>query len=189
MWGQAMDRRQLDLRAKEIVDVWNERRAVGADVWMYPTIAAALAAGCPWLHVVCTICQQQNAVDLRGFKRHQTASISGVMSEIACAHCQRPGDVRPVRLSPTCSSEPTESPSADEVAQTRSEPPFFFLCPVTGTRVKGVVVVEPPSDDPNSFEPVRCLACGRIHLLNFKTRKTIGEDRAGSNDGTKRTSH
>jgi hypothetical protein len=31
---------------------------------MYPTGAAAIAAGCPWLHFICTVCRQRNAVDL-----------------------------------------------------------------------------------------------------------------------------
>ena len=63
---------------------------------------------------------------------------------------------------------------------TQSEPPFLFRCPVTGSPVRGILVVEAPCDDPNSFEPVSCLVCGRIHLLNFKTRKTVGEDRVDS---------
>jgi hypothetical protein len=178
------DRRPLDARAKELVDLWNARRAAGADVWMYPTVTAALAAGCPWLHFCCTLCQRQDAVDLRTFPQHRTASVSSVISELACTDCQQSGDIRLFRLSPTRSVEPPLAQS-----EALAEPSFLFVCPVTGTRVKGFVVTEMPSDDPNSFEPVSCLACGRMHLLNFKTRKTVGEDRAESGTGRKDRGH
>jgi hypothetical protein len=95
------DPNSYDHRAKEIVDIWNARRAAGAEVWMYPTVAAALAAGCPWLHFICTECQQRYAVDLRALERHGGSSISSAIPEIACPQCQRLGEVRLFRLSPT----------------------------------------------------------------------------------------
>jgi len=94
------DHRQVDARAKEIVDIWNARRAVDAEVWMYPTIAASIAAGCHWLHFICTGCQQPSAVDLRCFEDHSAASVSSVIPEIFCAHCRRSGEVRLSELSP-----------------------------------------------------------------------------------------
>jgi hypothetical protein len=51
----------------------------------------------------------------------------------------------------------------------------LFRCPVLETGVHGFLVEEIPSDDPNSYEPVICLSCGLVHLVNFKTRKTVGE--------------
>lgn len=101
---------QVDVRAKEIVDIWNARRAVGGDVWMYPTIAAAIAAGCHWLHFICTVCQRGNAVDLRCFDGHRAASICSVIPEIACAHCRRPGEVRLLKLSPDARLEFSRTP-------------------------------------------------------------------------------
>jgi hypothetical protein len=97
--------RHIDLRAKEIIDIWNARRAAGAEVCMYPTVAAAMAAGCPWLHFICTICQQRNAVDLRRFGYLRAASVSSIIQEIACTSCGRPGEIRLFRLSPTQSIE------------------------------------------------------------------------------------
>jgi hypothetical protein len=53
--------------------------------------------------------------------------------------------------------------------------PSLFRCPITGSGVKGFLIEEAPSDDPNSFNAVSCLDCGKIHLVNFRTGKTVGE--------------
>ena len=53
-------------------------------------------------------------------------------------------------------------------------PPFFFRCPITGSRVQGVLVEEAPSD-PNFYSPVTCLVCGLMHLVDFETGKTVGK--------------
>jgi hypothetical protein len=66
---------------------------------------------------------------------------------------------------------PSEPPSDPAV------PSFLFRCPVTGSGVQGFLIEEAPSDDPNSFNAVSCLDCGRIHLVNFRTGKTVGEAR------------
>jgi hypothetical protein len=55
-------------------------------------------------------------------------------------------------------------------------PRYLFRCPITGSGVQGFLIEEPPSDDPNSHTPVRCLACGQTHAVNFTTGKTVGED-------------
>jgi hypothetical protein len=60
-----------------------------------------LGADCPWLHSICTVCQNRNAVDLRGFERHRTASLSSLIGEIVCTQCGRVGEVRLFRLTPT----------------------------------------------------------------------------------------
>jgi len=54
-------------------------------------------------------------------------------------------------------------------------PPFLYRCPITASGVHGFVVVETPSDEPDCYEPVTCFACGQMHLVNFKTGKTVGE--------------
>ena len=53
--------------------------------------------------------------------------------------------------------------------------PCLFRCPITGSGVQGFLIEEAPSDDPNSFNAVSCLDCGQIHLVNFRTGKTVGE--------------
>jgi hypothetical protein len=70
----------------------------------------------------------------------------------------------------------------DEIAEaelTRA-PPYLFRCPLTGSNVQGFLVEEAPGDDPDSCTPVRCLACGQTHLINFTTGKTVGEDKGYS---------
>ena len=56
-------------------------------------------------------------------------------------------------------------------------PPFLFRCPITGSHVQGILVEEVPSDDVDSYTSVFCLACGEMHLVNFTTGKTVGEER------------
>ena len=48
--------------AQKIVAIWNARQAVAAQLWFYPTIGAAIAAGVPWLSFSCPAC----AVRLNG---------------------------------------------------------------------------------------------------------------------------
>jgi hypothetical protein len=62
--------------AQKIVAIWNARQAGGQELWFYPTIGAAIAAGLPWLSFSCPACQQVGAVDLRTLDRHPGASIS-----------------------------------------------------------------------------------------------------------------
>jgi hypothetical protein len=54
--------------------------------------------------------------------------------------------------------------------------PFLFRCSNTGLRVRGFVVEKAPSDDPDSDMSVCCLSCGQMHVVNFTTRKSVGED-------------
>jgi len=54
--------------------------------------------------------------------------------------------------------------------------PFLFRCPITGSEVQGFVAEETPSRDPDAYEPVTCLSCGRTHLVNLKSGKTAGDD-------------
>jgi hypothetical protein len=58
-------------------------------------------------------------------------------------------------------------------------PSFLFRCPITGEEVTGFLVDEVPRDDPNLYSAVRCLACGQLHLVNFKTGKAVGEGDEG----------
>jgi hypothetical protein len=55
--------------------------------------------------------------------------------------------------------------------------PFIFRCPNTGFRVQGLA----PDDDESEragdvYEAITCLACGRLHLVNPKTGKRVGEN-------------
>ena len=65
--------------AQNIVAIWNARQAGGRELWFYPTVGAAIAAGVPWLTYSCPACQQIGAVDLRTLDRHPGASISSII--------------------------------------------------------------------------------------------------------------
>jgi hypothetical protein len=61
-------------------------------------------------------------------------------------------------------------------AELKRAPRYLFHCPITRSFEYGFLVEEAPSDDPNSYMSVGCLACGQMHLVNFTTGKTVGED-------------
>ena len=60
-------------------------------------------------------------------------------------------------------------------AELKRAPKYLFRCPIAQSVVHGFLVEEAPSDDPNSYTPVSCLACGRMHLVNLTTGKTVGD--------------
>jgi hypothetical protein len=45
-----------------------------------------------------------------------------------------------------------------------------------GLLVQGLHPHDVSVDDPDWYEPVTCIACQQIHLVNPKTGKTIGVD-------------
>ena len=54
---------------------------------------------------------------------------------------------------------------------------FIYRCPVTGLKVQGWLADEPSSEDTRSaYEAVICTACTRVHIINRKIGRTIGDD-------------
>jgi hypothetical protein len=51
---------------------------------------------------------------------------------------------------------------------------FLYRCPITGYKVQGFVAEEVSDDD--AFEPVKCIICRRVHLVNPTTGEVAGED-------------
>lgn len=51
---------------------------------------------------------------------------------------------------------------------------FLYRCPVTGYRVQGFVADDPANNENDAFQPVTCTVCGRVHLIDPKTGKTLG---------------
>jgi 4-hydroxy-3-methylbut-2-en-1-yl diphosphate synthase IspG/GcpE len=51
---------------------------------------------------------------------------------------------------------------------------FTFKCPTTGLNVAHEIVDGEDVPD-NVFEPVICPACTRLHFLNLKTGKLLGQ--------------
>ena len=55
-----------------------------------------------------------------------------------------------------------------------SMPTFLYRCPNTGYRVQGFVAEE-TSGDSESYEAITCIVCQRVHLVNPRTGKVVGE--------------
>ena len=55
-------------------------------------------------------------------------------------------------------------------------PPFLYRCPNTGLNVQGWVADGPSEEEAETYEPVTCTICTRVHLVNPKIGKVLGED-------------
>jgi hypothetical protein len=53
--------------------------------------------------------------------------------------------------------------------------PFVYRCPATGLNVQGFFADEVPAKETDTYEPVTCTACTRVHLVNRSTGKTLHE--------------
>jgi hypothetical protein len=53
---------------------------------------------------------------------------------------------------------------------------FLYRCPAMGLNVQGWVADDPTERSDERFEPVTCIACTRIHLVNPETGKVLGAD-------------
>jgi hypothetical protein len=53
-------------------------------------------------------------------------------------------------------------------------PAFLYRCPNTGFRIQGYSP-ERTSDDENVYQPVTCIMCRQIHLVNPNNGKVLGE--------------
>ena len=54
-------------------------------------------------------------------------------------------------------------------------PAFMYRCPLTGYQVQGFVADDPNKDGDDTFRPLTCTVCTRVHLVNPKTGKVIGD--------------
>ena len=53
---------------------------------------------------------------------------------------------------------------------------FIYRCPNTGRNVQGFVADDPTAGAAERYEPVTCVACTRVHLVNPKTGKVLGPE-------------
>ena len=51
---------------------------------------------------------------------------------------------------------------------------FLYRCPNTGQNVQGWSADE-VADEDDTHESFQCVACTRVHLVNLKTQKGLGE--------------
>ncbi len=52
--------------------------------------------------------------------------------------------------------------------------PFIYRCPTTGLNVQGLFADKVPAKETDTFEPITCVVCTRVHLINRSTGKIIG---------------
>jgi hypothetical protein len=52
---------------------------------------------------------------------------------------------------------------------------FVFRCPVTGFNVQHLLDDDPDVSE-NEYEAIACPACTRIHLVNRRSGKLLGQD-------------
>ena len=55
---------------------------------------------------------------------------------------------------------------------------IIYRCPTTGLNVQGWFADDSARADTNdTYEAVLCTACTKLHLINPKTGRTLGDDR------------
>jgi len=52
---------------------------------------------------------------------------------------------------------------------------FVYRCPNTGLRIHAFAA-EGITEDEDTYEPVTCIMCRQVHLVNLSTGKVLGED-------------
>jgi len=65
-----------------LIDLWNARRARGAEPLFHPTIGAAIRAGRPWFSCYCRGCGVVGQIDLGTLDRHRDASASSAVGSL-----------------------------------------------------------------------------------------------------------
>jgi hypothetical protein len=53
--------------------------------------------------------------------------------------------------------------------------PVLFRCPETGTNLQHQLDGDPDISE-NEYEAITCLACRKLHLVNRKTGKALGQN-------------
>jgi hypothetical protein len=82
----AMVREDLEF-AGQVVDIWNGRLAGGRELFLSPTIRAAIFARKPYLTFCCPACHVTGRVDLRKIDRHPGTSITSLIPALSCRRC------------------------------------------------------------------------------------------------------
>ncbi len=55
---------------------------------------------------------------------------------------------------------------------------IIYRCPTTGLNVQGWFADDPTrADADDTYESLICAACTKLHLINPKTGRTLGDDR------------
>ena len=87
VWAPAPFERAENRTAARLVDLWDARRARGAEPLFAPTIGAAIRAGRPWLTCYCPGCGVVGQFDMRTIDRHRGASVESLSPQLSCMRC------------------------------------------------------------------------------------------------------
>src|SRR5215210_5129148 len=82
LFRRAPAERAENRSAARLIDLWDARRARGAEPLFHPTIGAAIRAGRPWLSCYYPGCGVVGEIDLRRIDRHRAASIESLIPEL-----------------------------------------------------------------------------------------------------------
>jgi hypothetical protein len=52
---------------------------------------------------------------------------------------------------------------------------FIYRCPATGYNVQAFVAEDPTTGGEDAFRSVTCTVCARVHLVNPRTGKVVGD--------------
>jgi hypothetical protein len=52
-----------------------------------------------------------------------------------------------------------------------------FRCPATALQAQTWFADEPSANNTDTFESVKCIACGRMHYINRSTGRTLGDSK------------
>jgi hypothetical protein len=52
---------------------------------------------------------------------------------------------------------------------------FIYRCPVTGYNVQAFIADDPTRGREDTFQSVTCTVCARVHPVNPKTGKVVGD--------------
>lgn len=61
--------------------------------------------------------------------------------------------------------------------------PLLYRCPITSLNAQGWLADGVDDESEEVFEPLTCLACGQVHLVNPKTGRVLGSNSADSSKG------
>jgi len=53
---------------------------------------------------------------------------------------------------------------------------LIYRCPTMRLKVQGWFAEDASGNDGDTYEPVTCTACRRVHLVNRKTGRTLGSN-------------
>ena len=77
------------------------------------------------------------------------------------------------RCQPAARPQWIKAPSAALVGEIAA---FIYRCPNTGLPIQALSAAEGIAEGEKTYEPVTCIMCRQVHLVNAFTGKVLGDD-------------